>query len=238
MAAWPSTLLHIDSIARDTIAAHFRKPDAFEFEPGQTVSLSLPPPDGQDTKPLRHTFSLVSAPHEDHLSIATRVRSSPFKQALTRLPPNAPLNFSGPYGKFTLPDDPARPVVLIAGGIGITPFISMLRSAAHRRATREFRLLYANRQLEDAAFLAELQALTQSNTHFRLMATLTGRPLDSWQGLQGRFNQTMLNQAFDGLRHPLCYLTGTPEMVAAIEALLTEAGLAEDAIHSEGFHGY
>ena len=237
MAIWPSALLRIDDIARDTVAVHFHKPEDFRFQPGQTVSLTLPS-DAPDAPVLRHTFSLVSAPHENELCIATRVRATPFKQALARLQPGAELRFSGPYGKLTPPAATDRPLVLIAGGIGITPCISMLRDAAHRGSDRPFLLLYSNRTREQAAFLDELRELARRNPRLRLLATLTGPEDGGWDGLRGRIDAALLRQALQGLDAPLCYVTGTPAMVETIRALLAAAGVPDDAVLDEGFHGY
>ncbi|MHA3903625.1 ferredoxin--NADP reductase [Castellaniella sp. WN] len=237
MATWPSALLRIDDIARDTVAVHFRKPEDFQFQPGQTLALTLPS-DAPDAPVPRHTFSLVSAPHEGELCIATRVRATPFKQALAQLRPGAELRFSGPYGKLTPPAAGDRPLVLIAGGIGITPCVSMLRDAAHRGSDRQFLLLYSNRTREQAAFLEELRELARLNPRLRLLATLTGPADGAWDGLRGRIDAAMLRQALQGLDAPLCYVTGTPAMVEEIRSRLAEAGVPDDAILDEGFHGY
>src|SRR5690606_34177623 len=237
MAIWPSALLRIDPIARDTVAVHFRKPGDFRFQPGQTIALTLPS-DAPDAPALRHTFSLVSAPHEDELCIATRIRATAFKQALAQLQPGAELRFSGPYGKLTPPADESRPLVLVAGGIGITPCISMLRDAAHRNSGRPFLLLYSNRTPQQAAFLDELRALAQRHPRLRLMATLTGPADSGWDGLHGRIDAAMLRQALQGLDAPLCHVTGTPAMVEEIRLRLTEAGVPDEDILDESFHGY
>ncbi len=237
MATWPSALLRIDDIARDTVAVHFSKPGDFRFQPGQTVSLTLPS-DTPDAPVLRHTFSLVSAPHEPELCVATRVRATPFKQALTRLRPGAELKFSGPYGKLTPPAGTDRPLVLVAGGIGITPCVSLLRDAAHRDSDQRFLLLYSNRTREQAAFLEELRGLARLDPRLRLLATLTGPADDAWDGLRGRIDAAMLEQALQGLDNPLCYVTGAPAMVEEIRAGLAAAGVPDDAILDESFHGY
>ncbi len=237
MAIWSSSLLRIDAVARDTVGVHFRKPDGFLFKPGQTVTLTLPAKT-PDSPALKHTFSLVSAPHEEDLSIATRNRKSPFKQALTRLQPDDPLSFSGPYGRFALPEQTGRPLVLIAGGIGITPYMSMLRDATHRGSTQKFLLLYSNHAPEQAAFLAELQELARLNPYFRLQATMTSDATQGWAGLRGRIDAAMLRQALQGLSEPLCYVTGTSAMVESISDLLDQIGIGDADVRSEGFPGY
>lgn len=237
MPTWQSSLTRIDDIAQDTIAVHLRKPEGFAYAPGQTITLTLPA-ESPDSPVLRHTFSLVSAPHEEDLCLATRARQTPYKLALKGLARDTGVTFTGPYGKFGLPEQTGRPLVMIAGGIGITPYISMLRDATHRGSTQQFLLLYSNHHPQQAAFLHELQELARLNPYFRLQATMTGEAGDGWTGLRGRIDRTMLQQALDGLSEPLCYVTGTPAMVEDVLDHLENLGVAEDSIRSEGFHGY
>ncbi|MDN5842898.1 MAG: FAD-dependent oxidoreductase, partial [Alcaligenaceae bacterium] len=131
MASYETTLKSRKDVARDTTAFFFNKPEGFSFEAGQTLSLTLPNPGDAEHPTQKHTFSIISAPFEDHVGIATRMRDSAFKRELGTLQPGSAVTFSGPYGKLTLPPEAAHPIVLIAGGIGITPYLSMLRQAAH-----------------------------------------------------------------------------------------------------------
>ena len=89
--------------------------------------------------------------------IAMRDRDTAFKRAIHALPIGSPVLFQGPFGNFTLHRDTARPVVFLAGGIGITPFRSMLWQATAMRSPHHIFLFYANRRPEQAAFLDELQ---------------------------------------------------------------------------------
>lgn len=163
MTTHPTTLRAQQPVAHGTRAFHFDKPAGFAFEPGQAIDVVLPePPDG-DPQSARHTFSIVSAPFENELVVATRMRDSAFKRALGKLPVGAGITIEGPSGSLTLHQDRARPAVFIAGGIGITPFMSILRQAAHDHLAQRLVLLYSNRRPEDAAFLAELQALEQQH---------------------------------------------------------------------------
>lgn len=238
MANWTTSLVRIETIAQDTAAFHFSKPEGFTFTPGQTVSLTLPA-DGTEAPAQKHTFSLVSAPHEETLCIATRLRQgSAYKQALAKLPVKSRLALAGPHGRFGLPATTGRPLVLIAGGIGITPYISMLREATYQGSPQHFLLLYSNRRVEDAAFLEELRALAKQNPYFRFQPTLTAAHGDTWTGLRGHIDAAMLRQALQGLSEPLCYLTGTPAMVDDLRDVLDDLGLDEADVRSEGFHGY
>lgn len=227
-------------LAPGTMAFHFDRPAGFGFRPGQAIDLVLPDPAVAGTDSARHAFSIVSAPHEGELVVATRMRDSAFKQALARLPIGAAAGIEGPFGSLTLHNKLARAAVFIAGGIGITPFVSMLRHATAGARQQRLVLLYSNRRPEDSAFLSELQRLEGENRHFRLVATMT-RMQDSrlpWMGETGRIDEALLKRVTAQLPDPLYYVAGPPAMVGALRDTLERAGVDGDDIRSEEFHGY
>jgi ferredoxin-NADP reductase len=219
------------------MAFRFERPAGFQFKAGQAVVLELLAPAAEGQK--RRTFSLVSAPYEAGLTIATRVRDSDYKAALRALPEGALVKLIGPMGRFTLPNG-TRPAVLIAGGIGITPFISMLRQAAHEPSERGLVLLYSNRRPEDAAFLEELQRLEQVNQSFRMLATMTDmdRSSRSWKGETVPIGVELIQRAAHGLTSPLYYVVGPPGMVAAMRKALSDSGVSGESVLIEEFYGY
>jgi ferredoxin-NADP reductase len=226
-----------EQIAEGTQAFRFEKPAGFSFKAGQAVVLELlDPPAGDGQR--RRTLSLVSAPFESTLMVATRMRDTAFKRALNALPDGASMKLAGPIGRFTLAD--AAPAVFIAGGIGITPFMSMLRQAAQDRSPQPLLLLYSNRRPEDAAFLGELQELERKNSNFRLFATMTDMSKSSrkWDGETGVVSTDLIRRSASGLVAPVHYVVGPPAMVAAMQETLRGAGVAEDSIVTEEFYGY
>jgi ferredoxin-NADP reductase len=226
------------AVAEGTMAFRLSKPDGFVFEPGQAISLELIDPPAEAGQGSR-TFSLVSAPFEQELVVATRMRDSGFKRAFKALPDGADIRIDGPFGDLTL-GDTGRPAVLIAGGIGITPFMSMLRQAAEVRSPQALFLAYSNRRPEDAAFLDELQGLERRNKHFRLMATMTdmGKSAREWRGETGYVDADKLKHFVGDLAAPLYYVVGPPAMVEAMQGTLAAAGIAADKIRTEEFYGY
>ena len=241
MAEYRVRLVARHPLAEGTMAFHFEKPEGFDHKPGQALDLSLPGHQDNPRSPdVRHTFSIVSAPHEDELLVATRMRDSAFKRALGALPLDSKLQINGPFGSLTLHKQPERAGVLIAGGIGITPFMSMLRHAAKQQTPQDLLLLYSNRRPEDAAFLAELQRLERLNPRFRLLATMTdmAHSAQPWQGETHVIDSPWLKQAIAGLANPVCYVSGPPLMVEAICQALTAAGMDEENVRSESFYGY
>ena len=240
MTAYDTRLQGREEVASGTMAFHFEKPAGFTFKPGQAIDVVLLDPPTADAQISRHTFSIVSAPFENELVIATRMRDSPFKRALKALPIGSPLAIEGPFGSLVLHKDQARPAVFIAGGIGITPFMSMLRQATKERAPQRLLLLYSNRRPQDAAFLAELQQLERENETFRLVATMTelGDLRCPWDRQTGLIDGPLIKNAIAGLRAPVFYVAGPPGLVEAMRRTLNGAGIEDEDIRSEDFFGY
>lgn len=200
----------------------------------------LPDAPPADKDAGRHAFSIVSAPFEDRLTIATRMRPSAFKRAFGALAPGDAIGLDGPFGSLTLHNKRSRAAVFIAGGIGITPFMSILRQAAHDRSDRPLALLYSNRRPEDAAFLDELEAHARAFPSFRLLATMTEMPKSArrWDGETRIIDADILERAGAGLPEPIYYLAGPPAMVDGVRRSLAAAGVDDDDIRAEEFHGY
>ena len=229
-----------EQVAYGTTAFHFDKPAGFSFKPGQAIDLILPDPATPGAESPRHAFSIVSAPYESDLVVATRMRESTFKNALARLPIGAPVQIDGPFGSLTLHNKLDRAAVFIAGGIGITPFMSMLRQATKSALKQRLVLLYSNRRREDSAFLLELQRLEGENPNFSLVATMTrqGESSQPWQGATGVIDEALLKRTTAELTAPIYYVAGPPALVGAMRATLERAGIDEDDIRSEEFYGY
>ena len=218
----------------------FEKPDGFEYRAGQSVDLSLVNPPETDAEGATRAFTLSSSPDDAYLAITTRMRDTAFKRVLKSLSPGAALTLEGPFGELTLPEKTDRPVVFLAGGIGITPFYSMARYAAAHALPHGITLFYSNRRPEDAAYLDELLALPGQNPRFTCIGTMTDleKSTRTWSGAQGYIDQAMLAKygALDG--NPVFYLAGPAGMVAALRKTLNESGVSNDDIRTEEFTGY
>ena len=204
----PTCLTGRSEVAKDTIAFRFEKPDGFSFDPGQAIDLIHVDPPTTGTAATRHTFSLVTAPWEDDLTVATRMRSSPFKRFLGSLAVGSAARIEGPFGSLTLHDDRARP------GINRRPEDTAFLPELQRleRSNERFRLI---------ATMTEMNAST--------------RP---WAGRTGKINAGLLREVGRVADAPIYYIAGPPGMVDAMRRTLTNVGIADDDIRSEEFHGY
>src|SRR5262245_27922346 len=228
-------------VAESTLAFRFEKPVGFTFKAGQYLILTLIDPPETDAEGNVRTFSIASAPEEERLMVATRMRDTAFKRVAGRMPIGTEVRLEGPYGNLTLHPDAGRPAVFLAGGIGITPFRSLLVHAARARLPHRLVLFYANWRPEDAAFLDELQALQRDNPRYTFIGTMTAmeRSHRSWQGETGIFTPAMLGKVVAKDARPIYYVAGPPGMVSGVEGMLKNSmGVTADDIRTEKFAGY
>jgi len=237
---YPSRLLSRTEVAKDTLAFQFQRPRSFLFRPGQFIDLALRGVSGNGPYGLTHTFSIASSCFASDILLATRMRDSPFKRALSALPLGMEVSIRGPMGSFVLHNDVSRPAVLLAGGIGIAPFLSMLSSAAIDKSHPPVFLFYANRYVEDAAFMDTLWDLEMSNRNFHFVPTFTriGPGHAGWKGATGPINAQILSEHINNLKDTIYYVAGPPGMVAGAHQTLVELGIPEEDIRTEHFAGY
>lgn len=233
-------LLNHKTVAEGTMAFSFAKPAGFDFKPGQSADLTLLDPPETDAEGNVRTFSIVSAPSENDLTFVTRMRDTAFKRVLRNMAPGTEIKLEGPMGSFNLHKNPDKPAVLLAGGVGITPFMSMARAAARQNDPHQIYLFYSNRRPEDAAFLEELETLQKQNLNFHLISTMAEmeKSKQSWNGESGFIDAAMLKRHLPSLSGPIYYVAGPPAMVAAMRDMLAKAGVDEDDIRAEDFAGY
>lgn len=232
-------------VAERTIEFEVEKPSGFEFKAGQYAEIALLDPAETDAEGNARVFSIITAPDEGSLKFATRLRESAFKRVLHALPVGSSVKLDGPFGDFTLHNNPKRAAILLAGGIGITPFHSVLRRAAREKLPHKIFLFYSNRHPQDAAFLDELRELAKQNVNFTFVPTMTAADLPpaEWSGERGHVDWSMIQRhagaVMDGSgAGPVYYLAGPPAMVNDLRAMLNKAGVDDDDIRAEGFDGY
>lgn len=232
-------LIDKKEIAEGTMLLRFEKPEGFAYKAGQSIDLTLVNPPQTDAEGNTRAYSIVAAPQEPALAIATRLRDTAFKRVLRDLPEGAPLQFDGPFGDFTLHEKASRPAVILAGGIGITPFHSMILDATERKLPHTIMLILSNRTPGGAPFIEELQALAKSNPNFTFVPTMTEMDASSeaWEGARGQITADMLKKHLPQ-GEPMFYLAGPAGMVKAMRDLLTGMGISSDDIRTEEFTGY
>ncbi|MEW6489536.1 MAG: FAD-dependent oxidoreductase [Thermodesulfobacteriota bacterium] len=215
-------------------------PSGFTFRPGQWCFLKLPDRGFSDDRGLRRHLSFASAPGDDELVFATKLSGSAFKQTLARLAPGDEIELEEPKGAFGLPDDTGTPLIFLAGGIGITPFRSLLRHAVQQGTGHRIALLYSNRTPEEAVFLDDLTELCAGRPNLRFAATMTrmGDSSRPWNGPTGRIGPDLIRAECPEWERALYLLSGPPPMVDAMAASLMELGISVERVRAEKFAGY
>lgn len=237
---YPSRLLSRTWVAKDTVAFQFQRPRNFLFQPGQFIDLALRGVSGNGSHGLIHTLSIASSCFASNILVVTRMRDSDFKRALSVLPLGTEVSIRGPMGSFVLHNDVSRPAVFLAGGIGIAPFLSILSSAAIDKAYPPVFLFYANRYVEDAAFMDTLWDLEMPNRNFHFVPTFTrtGPGHVGWKGATGPINTALLSKHISSLPDPIYYVAGPPGMVTGAHQTLVELAVPDEDIRVEHFAGY
>jgi ferredoxin-NADP reductase len=235
-------IYHLKLIERKDVALHtmefiFEKPAGFTFKPGQYGGFTLINPPEIDAQGITRRFSLLSPPHDPYIAMTTRIQTSAYKRVLKALPLGSEIKFAGPVGNFTLHTTPTLPAIFIAGGIGITPFYSMIKDAIHHQSPQRMLLFYGNQSQEDAAYLHELQQLSQENSNFQFIPTLV-KTEPSWQGEVGFITAAILQKYIDDSLAPIYYVCGVPAMVKALQETLLTLNIHEERIKIEDFPGY
>lgn len=203
------------------------------YSAGQYVGLSFRR--GLRRTPMR-CFSITTAPSDTgELGIAFRNRGA-YTAALSELTPGSQIEIAGPFGDFTVPRDENRPLMFLAGGIGITPFVSLLRDLVTRRNAPPVTLLYSVNSLQDVPFAPELMDLAKRNSNFTIRFLTSEVPADR-QGhplvIQGRLSDEIIKQYVT--TDTLYYICGPGGYASAAHATLENLGVYEWAIHNEAF---
>jgi ferredoxin-NADP reductase len=209
-----------------------------DFAPGQYFFVTLPDVGYQDDKGLRRHITVVTSPNEKGvLGFATRMRDSAFKRSLGKLPVGAEVDVESPKGNFVLPENTSRPLVFVAGGIGITVFRSMLRYIREERLPYRVTLVYSNRDRESTAFLDELRELEQELPNLRLVLTMTQDP--GWEGETRKIDsQFFADYLGEDLNEYTFLVAGPPAMTGGMQEALASAGVREENVITERYSGY
>lgn len=231
------TLTRRTRLTPRTVELAFRADRPVRFTPGQYLELTLPHP-RPDARGTRRTFSVSSAPSAGEVTVALTVpeRASTFKRALAAVPVGTRLRATGMSGDFVLPSDPHRPLLLVAGGIGVTPFASQLAALAAAGERRDVVLVYSVADHADLAYAGSADAAGARVLVLSPSAARDGLPA-GWIHLgEPRLSPELLTEAVPDLAQRDAYVSGPPAMVDHTRALLRHAGARR--VRTDAFSGY
>lgn len=237
---YDTRLLNRKMISADIMAVSLEKPVQYEYRAGQFCFLNLHDIGIQDERGLRRHLSIASSPLEKELLFATKVSDSAFKRTLRETPIGDIITIEPPLGTFTLPENTSAPFIFLAGGIGITPFRSMVRYIVDAQTNYNVTLFYSNRIPEEAAFLDELQGLAEKHKNISVIPTMTRVESSSttWSGLTGRLNSSMIKDGCKEWQSAIYFIAGPPKMSDSMAEILKGINILPERIYVEKFTGY
>jgi len=205
--------------------------EEFEFVPGQFVLVSLPQEGG---KTLKRAYSISSCPNGECPIRITMNLHGEFTAKMFSKNEGDPLLVAGPYGNFVFDAKSPDDAVFIAGGVGVTPLISMIMEAAKASPEKKLALFYSSRDPGHMPFLGELEKIAGNNPNFKLIVTITGdKKIEGRETLSGRIDGNMLRNALGELGKKTYYVCGPRQMVEGVIELLETLGIDSEKIKTE-----
>lgn len=215
-------------VAQGTYEVTFARPEGFTFRAGQYTQIAVPTLAYPDPKGRSRQFSIASSPNNStEVSVVFRNSLSGFKRTLIELPEHAPVVVEQGAGSFLIPFSSAVPLVFVAGGVGIAPFMSFFRTVSKdAKISSPIFLLYGNQSPEAAAFRDELGELTERYEQFRM------------KEVYGRLAPELFTAHVAELSPATWFVVGPPGMVHTAVYGLEAAGVHSGSIVTESFYGY
>lgn len=213
-----------------------------EWLAGQYFYFTLPKLNYPDPRGATRHFTISSSPTEDNvLRLTTRIRKeSGYKKTLDELKIGSEIEAAGPNGTFILDEKEAGNHVFIAGGIGVTPFRSMIKYAIDNNIGSKITLIYSNSTPEEIAFYTEFVDWAAKWPNLKLAITVT-HPEESkqiWKGLTGRIDLAMIKKYSEGINDPTYWLCGPPAMIDGVEEVISKMKIPDNKLRTEKFTGY
>ncbi len=218
-------VISVEKISDSTGLIRLTKPQGFNFKAGQAVSISINTPDG-----IQNRFmSIANSPNQNYLEFAMRYSESAFKTVLLSLKSGDAVSIGAPLGHLNF--NPVQPAIMIAGGIGITPFRSIWQDPKSQNT--QMTLFYSNRSSTDVPFQNEIDQLAKTQSNFHVNYIVNEAP-NGGPYIIGTIDKAYLSDVIShSPSNAIYYVVGSPPMVTAIKAELAELGIPADRISAD-----
>ncbi|CAN5453488.1 ferredoxin--NADP reductase [soil metagenome] len=208
----------------------------FKFRSGQYITVRLIDPVHEDYKQNIRSFSIVNPPHiKNEISVVIRLSGSGFSKNIIESVPGMLAAVSEPMGNLNLEINMNITDVFIAGGVGITPFKSMIEDLLHLGHSNEIILFYSNRNKSSAAFLDEFFELSEKHSHFKFIPVVDDVNDEMWNYEKGFISAEMLRKYISDLSKPVYHIVGPPQMVDSVLKILSDNGVDTKNIKTERY---
>jgi ferredoxin-NADP reductase/nitrite reductase/ring-hydroxylating ferredoxin subunit len=224
---------------------------SMDYIPGQFAFFDIGGVYNDPKGPIRH-FTISSSPTENFIMFTTRIRDSPYKQRLSTLEEGAKVKVRGPEGQFVLHQDYSKKAIFLSGGIGVTPFRSMIKYATDKQLPIKITMFDSNRNLDNILFKEEFDRCANISKNLKIIYTISeeedlhketssAAAKSNWEGEYGRIDKAMILKYLDisELNNSIFYICGPPSMLNAMQTLLQEElKIPKERIKVEEFTGY
>ena len=255
------TLMEKDKVEdTDVMSFQFNKHDydydlenktLLDYTAGQFAFFDIGEVYNDSKGPIRH-FTISSSPTENFIMFSTRIRDSPYKKRLSTLEKGAKVKVKGPEGQFVLHQDSTNSAIFLSGGIGVTPFRSMIKYATDMQLPVKIIMFDSNRNRNNILFKKEFDEWANMNKNLKIIYTISEKDQNNeqsslsstandWKGEYGRINKAMILKYVDTsvLNNSIFYICGPPNMLKAMQSLLQEdLEIPKEKIKVEEFIGY
>ena len=217
----------------DVASFRFPRPAELSYKPGQYMLVTIK----SAGKELMHPFSFSSSPTEkDCIEFTKKFTPNEYSAVLKTLKPGDWARIDAPYGKFTFEGEYPK-IALLTGGIGITPFRSIIKYSTDLGLNTDIALFYGCRTPGDIAFRNEFEEMQMQNKNFKIMLTVN-EPDEDWKGSVGNISAEMVKKEIPDYKERMFFACGPPGMVQAMTNLIKGLGLPETQLKLESFAGH
>jgi ferredoxin-NADP reductase len=206
----------------------------FTFVPGQFLNVAF----WIGGARMNRSYSISSSPTQREyvdLTVRREPRGAVSRHIVDLLKVGDQIEVGGPVGKFTFTGTEAESIVLIAGGVGITPMMSITRYLTERSWAGDIFFFYVCRTPADFIFADEVAVLQRANSNLHVVVTISKAEGTEWKGPRGHLTKELLTQTVPDLASRRIHLCGPPSMMEAIKAILTELVVSPDQLKTEQF---
>ena len=230
-------LIEKREVAKNRMAFLFDTKDTgYKFRAGQYAHFTIPFPSLDDRKGNTRPMSIANAPSNNgSIMIVVRIGESAFSQNLMALKTDEEILVSEPKGELKLPADKNIPVVLIAGGTGITPVRGFVEEEISGNSGRNMLVIYGNRNQEEAAFMEEFLKWEKLNSNLKFVPVFEDTANAEWNYEEGLITNEILKKHIENIEDNFYLIIGPAGMVESVTAILSSAGVKEENILVERF---
>ncbi len=221
----------------DNVDFVFPLAQKISFLPGQYMEWTLPH-SNPDSRGNRRYFTIASSPTENslHLGIKFYGNGSSYKKSMLQMSQGSKIVGAQLFGDFTLPKNVNEKLVFVAGGVGITPYRSIIKYLLDKNEKRDIILLYSNK-IESEIMYQDIFEQAEEKINLKTIYTLTEESSASWKGKRGRIDDKMIEEIPDWKERTF-YLSGPHPMIVGFEQTLKNLGISSDKIKIDFFPGY